>query len=94
MQVRERNEQAMGCPECDEANLEGSEVHAIFLPATTEEECRAVNPGGANSFGSGSLPAELTGAAAADSSACSLLIPMRGMRVLTSSAVVLGTVVL
>lgn len=69
MQNEIQNASGMGCPECSEAALEGSEVQFTCRTATTEEQCREINPGGSGTFNSGSIPEDLI--ADADTSACS-----------------------
>lgn len=50
----------MGCPECQDVAAAAGEIQPICNQASTEDECGEVNPGGAATFGSGSLPVELT----------------------------------
>lgn len=87
MQERRWTAAGMGCPECAAASIEGGELQPVCIRADSEEECRDVNPGGSGTFHSGSIPAELT--TAADSSAY-VLLPIRGMSVLTVVAAVLN----
>ena len=47
---------AMGCADCADASIQGTEVQPICIAATTQAECLAASPGGEATFRSGSIP--------------------------------------